>query len=74
MALSSDPSIQAGEDYQPFRDPSHVLFGQRDLTIGYPRLDNPFLLDRLVRVAPVHVIGVEGLPQLEASDRSDSAA
>jgi hypothetical protein len=42
--------------------PDLVLVGQRDLTIGYPSPDNPQLYDRLIRVALVHVVGIEDLP------------
>jgi hypothetical protein len=42
--------------------PDLVLVGQRDLTIGFPSPDNPRLYDRLIRVALVHVVGLEDLP------------
>lgn len=42
--------------------PDLVLVGQRDLTIGYPSPDNPQIYDRLIRVALVHVVGIEDLP------------
>jgi hypothetical protein len=42
--------------------PDLVLVGQRDLTIGFPSPDNPRLYDRLIRVALVHVVGMEDLP------------
>lgn len=42
--------------------PDLVLVGQRDLTIGFPSPNNPQLYDRLIRVALVHVIGMEDLP------------
>lgn len=42
--------------------PDLVLVGQRDLTIGFPAADNPRVYDRLVRVALVHLVGIEDLP------------
>jgi hypothetical protein len=47
--------------------PDLVLVGQRDLTIGFPSPDNPRLYDRLIRVALVHLVGVEDLPVLESA-------
>lgn len=41
--------------------PDLVLVGQRELTIGFPSPDNPRLYDRLIRVALVHLVGVEDL-------------
>ncbi len=54
--------------------PDLVFVGERHLTIGYPSRDNPLLYDPLERVALVHVVGMEDLPQPEATDRSDSSA
>lgn len=42
--------------------PDLVLVGQRDLTIGYPGPENPTIYDRVVRVALVHLVGLEDLP------------
>lgn len=42
--------------------PDLVLVGQRDLMIGYPAPDNPTIYDRIVRVAIVHLVGIEDLP------------
>jgi len=42
--------------------PDLVLVGQRDLTIGYATPDRPTVYDRLVRVALVHVVGIEDIP------------
>jgi hypothetical protein len=47
--------------------PDLVLVGQRDLTIGLPGLDNPTIYDRVVRVAIVHLVGLEDLPAPAAS-------
>jgi hypothetical protein len=41
--------------------PDLVLVGQRDLSIGFPGRDNPTIYDRLVRVALVHVVGLEDI-------------
>jgi hypothetical protein len=42
--------------------PDLVLVGQRDLTIGFPSPSNPRIYDRLIRVAIVHLVGMEDLP------------
>jgi hypothetical protein len=47
--------------------PDLVLVGQRDLTIGFPTSDNPAIYDRLVRIAIVHLVGLEDLPAPAAS-------
>jgi hypothetical protein len=39
-----------------------VLVGSRDLTIGYATPQRPTVYDRLVRVALVHIVGLEDLP------------
>jgi hypothetical protein len=41
--------------------PDLVLVGQRDLVIGYATPDRPTVYDRLVRVALVHIVGLEDL-------------
>jgi hypothetical protein len=47
--------------------PDLVLVGQRDLMIGYAQPDRPTLYDRLVRVAIVHIVGLEDLEVKPAS-------
>jgi hypothetical protein len=42
--------------------PDLVLVGQRDLTIGFPSPENPAIYDRLVRIALLHLVGLEDLP------------
>ena len=42
--------------------PDLVLVGQRDLMIGFPGPDRPTVYDRVVRVAIVHIVGLEELP------------
>ena len=69
--------IQARLREQPFRPfrliasegvrydihhPDLVLVGQRDLTIGFPSPGNPGIYNRVVRVAIVHLVGLEDLP------------
>lgn len=54
--------------------PDLVLVGQRDLTIGYPSPDNPRLYDRLLRVALVHIVGIEDLPIAGAMGGDQTAA
>jgi hypothetical protein len=42
--------------------PDLILVGRRDLTIGFPGPDDPTIYDRVVRVALVHVVGLEDIP------------
>jgi hypothetical protein len=42
--------------------PELVLVGQRDVAIGLPSTENPAIYDQLIRVAMVHVVGLEDLP------------
>ena len=42
--------------------PDLVLVGHRDLTIGYASPETPDIYDRVVRVAIVHLVGMEDLP------------
>lgn len=68
--------IQARLREQPFRPlrliateglryeihhPDLVFVGQRDLMIGYASPDRPTVYDRVVRVAIVHLVGIEDL-------------
>ncbi len=68
--------IQARLREQPFRPlriiaseglqydvlhPDLVFVGRRDLMIGFPGPDNPRLYDRVIRVAIVHIVGLEDL-------------
>ena len=79
--------IQARIREQPFRPlrliaseglrydiihPDLVLVGQRDLTIGYPSQENPRVYDRLIRVALVHLVGMEDLPVVSSSATNGS--
>ncbi len=74
--------IQARLRQQPFRPlrmvasegmrydiyhPDLVLVGQRDITIGIPSAENPAIYDRMIRVAMVHVVGLEDLPERSVS-------
>lgn len=80
--------IQARLREQPFRPlrliaseglrydiihPDLVLVGQRDLTIGYPSQENPRVYDRLIRVALVHLVGMEDLPSTSSAATNGSA-
>jgi hypothetical protein len=47
--------------------PDLVLVGARDLTIGYATPDRPTVYDRVVRVAIVHIVGIEDLPVAPAA-------
>ncbi len=42
--------------------PDLVLVGQRDLTIGFASPERPTVYDRVVRIALVHLVGLEDLP------------
>jgi hypothetical protein len=68
--------IQARLRQQPFRPlrivaseglrydithPDLVFVGQRDLMIGFATPDRPTVYDRVIRVALVHVVGLEDL-------------
>jgi hypothetical protein len=46
------------------RHPDLVLVGSRDLMIGFPRPNNPTIYDQVTRVALVHVVALEDLPEL----------
>ncbi len=39
-----------------------IMVGERDLMIGVPRTDNESIYDRVIRVAIVHLVGIEDLP------------
>lgn len=47
--------------------PDLVLVGTRDLMIGLPSAGNTSIYDQVVRVALVHVVGLEDLPVMPAS-------
>jgi hypothetical protein len=74
--------IQARLREQPFRPlrliaseglrydihhPDLVLVGQRELTIGFPSPNRPTIYDRVIRVALVHLVGLEDLPAPSSS-------
>jgi hypothetical protein len=42
--------------------PDLVFVGRRDLQIGFPDPQNPAVYDQVVRLALVHVVGLEDLP------------
>lgn len=41
--------------------PDLVLVGERDLIIGFPGPGSPSIYDRVVRVAIVHLVGLEDI-------------
>lgn len=47
--------------------PDLVLVGTRDLAIGFPSQDSPTIYDRMIRVALVHVVGLEDMPSQPTS-------
>ena len=49
--------------------PDLVLVGRHDLTIGYADSGNSAIYDRLVRVAILHVVALDDLPQPDATAR-----
>ena len=42
--------------------PDLVFVGERDLMIGFASPDRPTVYDRVIRVAFVHLVGIEDLP------------
>lgn len=42
--------------------PDLVLVGSRDMTIGFPGPKHPKIYDRLIRIAYIHLVGIEDLP------------
>jgi hypothetical protein len=52
--------------------PDLVLVGERDLTIGFPSAANPRLYNRLIRVAIIHIVGIEDLPSTASADSNGS--
>ncbi len=69
--------IQARLREQPFRPvrfiaseglrydvfhPDLVFVGQRDVMIGFPSPQSPTIYDRVVRLALVHLVGLEDIP------------
>src|SRR5205814_5857021 len=47
--------------------PDLVFVGQRDLMIGFPTPDRPTVYDQVVRVAIVHIVGLEDVDVKPAS-------
>jgi hypothetical protein len=77
--------IQARLRMQPFRPlriivseglhfdihhPDLVFVGRHDLQIGIPDPENSSIYDRVVRIALVHVVGLEDIPVTPDSSRS----
>jgi hypothetical protein len=54
--------------------PDLVLVGTRDLTIGFPAPGRPNVYDQVVRVALVHVVGMEDLSAAASSTNGPPAA
>ncbi len=42
--------------------PDLVMVGQRDIMIGFATPDRPTVYDQVIRVALVHIVGLEDLP------------
>lgn len=42
--------------------PELVLVGERDLVIGHPSPANPHIYNRITRIAIIHLVGIEDLP------------
>ena len=38
------------------------MVGRRDMTVGYAKQTQPMIYDRVVRVAIMHIVGIEDLP------------
>jgi hypothetical protein len=52
--------------------PDLVFVGQRDLMIGYATPDRPTVYDRVIRVALVHLVGIEEITASTASTNGPS--
>jgi hypothetical protein len=44
------------------RHPDLVFVGQQDITIGFATPDRPTVYDRVIRVALLHIVGMEDIP------------
>jgi hypothetical protein len=42
--------------------PDLVFVGERDMMVGFPSATHPTVYDRVIRVAYVHLVGMEDLP------------
>jgi hypothetical protein len=63
--------VSEGLQYEIFH-PDLVMVGQRDLAIGFPSPSNPGVYDRMIRVALVHLVGIEDLPAPTPANGSPS--
>jgi hypothetical protein len=45
------------------RHPDLVLVGERELTIGLPKVDDRPVYDRQIWIPLLHIVGMEDLPQ-----------
>ena len=43
------------------RHPDLVMVGERDLSIGYASPESPTIYNRLIRVALIHIVGIEDI-------------
>lgn len=62
------------QPFQPFRliaseglrydiyHPDLLMVGQRDVTLGFPSDSNPRIYNRVIRIALIHLVGLEDLP------------
>ena len=54
--------------------PDLVFVGNRDLMIGFPSpTGNPTIYDQVIRVAIVHVVGLEDIPAPSSSQANGAA-
>jgi len=58
--------VSEGRQYD-IHHPDLVFVGQRDLMIGFPSPDRPTVYDQVIRVALVHLVGIEEISQPTAS-------
>ena len=63
--------VSEGQHFD-IRHPDLVLVGTRDLTIGFPRPDNPSIYEGQTRVALVHVVALEDLPPAKVPDNGQT--
>lgn len=47
--------------------PDLVMIGERDLIIGLPSKTKPMVYQRVIRVALIHLVGIEDLPETTPS-------
>ena len=65
-------TVSEGRQYDIVH-PDLVMVGTRDVMIGFPSQENPHVYDRVIRVALVHLVGMEELPTPTPASSNGSA-